>query len=195
MIIKRACEAYRNEMSQIFVDGFYQWLKYFSKNKTKLNKTFAHMFQTDVFYIAVIDNQIAAIAACSTNTIPSVRLKYSPFVKHLGFLMGSITYVILKKEFENKQYPFQFPENMGAIEFVATSINYRGQGVATKLLQSIINSTSYNEYVLEVADTNTYAIKLYKKLGFIEFMRIPQKHGARSDVHNLVYMKYLTLSG
>jgi ribosomal protein S18 acetylase RimI-like enzyme len=192
--IIRACEIDRNiknEMSTIFVDGFYQWLNYFSKDKAKLYKAFAHMFNTEVFYTAVVDGNIAAIAACTTNNIDSVKLKYNEFRKHLGLFMGSIAYVILKKEFEKKKYPFQMYGNMGAIEFVATSVNYRGQGVAIELLTSIMNSTSYDEYVLEVADTNTNAINLYKKLGFAEFLRIPQKHSEKSGVNSLVYMKHV----
>ncbi|MBG9586016.1 GNAT family N-acetyltransferase [Cytobacillus firmus] len=193
MNIIRACEAkgnIRNEMSVIFVDGFYQWLNYFSKDKAKLYRTFAHMFNTEVFYTTTVDNHISAIAACTNNT-PSVKLKYSEFRKHLGLIMGSIAYIILSKEFEKKQYPFQISENMGAIEFVATSVNYRGQGMAAELLKTIMDSTSYCEYVLEVADTNTNAIKLYEKLGFAEFMRIPQKHSEKSGVNNLVYMKHV----
>ncbi|RTR35247.1 GNAT family N-acetyltransferase [Robertmurraya yapensis] len=196
MNIIRAYEAernIRNGMSTIFVDGFYQWLKYFSKDKAKLYKTFAHIFNRDVFYIVVVDDSIAALAACTTNNIPSVRLKYSEFRRHLGLFTGSIAYMILKNEFENKQYPFQISENMSAIEFVATSVNYRGMGVATELLKSIIESTSYDEYVLEVADTNTNAIKLYEKLGFAEFMRIPQKNSKKSGVNYLVYMKYVKI--
>ncbi|MBX9976195.1 GNAT family N-acetyltransferase [Cytobacillus firmus] len=194
MNIIRACEAkgnIRNEMSVIFVDGFYQWLNYFSKDKAKLYRTFVHMFNTEVFYTAVVDENLAAIAACSINNVPSVKLEYSEFRKHLGFIKGTIAYVILKKEFEKKQYPFQISENMGAIEFVATSENYRGKGAATELLKSIIDSSSCSEYVLEVADTNTNAIKLYEKLGFAEFMRIPQKHSEKSGVNHLVYMKHV----
>ncbi|WP_330218430.1 GNAT family N-acetyltransferase [Sporosarcina globispora] len=77
--------------------------------------------------------------------------------------------------------------------FVATSVNYRGKGVATELLKTIMDSTSYDEYVLEVADTNTSAFKLYEKLGFAEFMRIPRKHSKRSGVNNLVYMKLVKM--
>ncbi|WP_281975368.1 GNAT family N-acetyltransferase [Halobacillus litoralis] len=198
MNIIRVCEVDRDikdEMSIIFVDGFYEWLHYFSKDKAKLYKTFAHMFNTEVFYTAIVDGNIAAISACTQNNIPSVKLKYSEFRKHLGLFMGSIAYVILKKEFEKKKYPFQMRENMAAIEFVATSVNYRGKGLATELLKSILDANSYDEYVLEVADTNTNAIKLYEKLGFKEFLRIPQKHSEKSGVNNLVYMKYVRNKG
>jgi ribosomal protein S18 acetylase RimI-like enzyme len=51
---------------------------------------------------------------------------------------------------------------MGLIEFVATSDRYRGQGVATTIINHIINTTPYKEYALEVADTNTNAVKLYE---------------------------------
>jgi hypothetical protein len=46
----------KNEMkpqiSRVFVDGFYQWLRYFSKDKTKLTRALAHIFNTDCFFIA-----------------------------------------------------------------------------------------------------------------------------------------------
>ena len=33
----------RNEISSIFVDGFYKWIKFFSKDKEALKKAFAHI--------------------------------------------------------------------------------------------------------------------------------------------------------
>jgi ribosomal protein S18 acetylase RimI-like enzyme len=181
----------RMKISEIFVDGFYQWLNYFSKDKGKLVKAFEHMFNPEVFYIAVIDDDIAGIAACTDGKIPSVRLDSKKLKKHLGLIMGTITYFILKKEFEEKQYPFEIEKGMGMVEFVATASKYRGQGVATLIINDIFHITPYETYVLEVADTNTNAVKLYEKLGFTEFMRIKQKHSKRSGVNHLVYMKCL----
>lgn len=192
MQVIRAGEAGRDiriEMSKIFTDGFYQWLEFFSKDKDKLYRTFAHMFNLDVFFVVVMNDEIAAIAACTNNHQPSVTLDVRELRKHLGFIMGSIAYVVLRNQFEKKQYPFPFTDRMGAIEFVATSEKYRGQGAATKLLSEMMQSTPYSEYVLEAADTNESAIKLYEKLGFAEFMRIPHKHSKRSGVNELVYMK------
>lgn len=40
----------RMKISELFVDGFYQWLKYFSKDKAKLAKAFQYMFNLEVFY-------------------------------------------------------------------------------------------------------------------------------------------------
>ena len=38
-----------DKISRIFVDGFYQWLLYFSKDKKRLINAFSHMLNTDIF--------------------------------------------------------------------------------------------------------------------------------------------------
>ncbi|MDL2217797.1 GNAT family N-acetyltransferase [Christensenellaceae bacterium OttesenSCG-928-M15] len=182
-------ESARKEISDIFVEGFFQWLQFFSKDKATLKAAFAHMFNLDVFYIALAADKIVGIAACTNGTVPSVRLQKNELTRHLGFLRGRIAYSVLKKEFEEKQYPFSIPSGMGMVEFVATAPGYRGKGVAMSIIRHIFDATPYAEYALEVADANTNAVRLYEKLGFSEFLRIPQKHGKRSGVNNLVYMK------
>ncbi|GGE58776.1 GNAT family N-acetyltransferase [Priestia taiwanensis] len=178
------------KMSKIFVDGFFQWLTFFSKDKEKLTKAFCHMFNLDVFYVAVIDDEIAGIAACTDGRVPSVHLERKELRKHLGFFRGTIAYAVLKREFEEKSYPFEITSGMGMVEFVATSSTYRGKGVATAIMNHIFASTPYRTYALEVADTNTNAVKLYEKIGYMEFLRVKQKHSKRSGVNYLVYMKY-----
>ena len=178
------------EISTIFVEGFYQWLHFFSKDKDKLIRAFAHMFQLDTFYAAVIDGELAGITACTDGKQPVVVLKKEELRKHLGIIMGSVTYYVLRREFELKKYPFAIKKEMGMIEFVATSPRHRGQGIASAVIGHIIASTPYLEYALEVADTNINAVKLYEKLGFREFMRVKQKNSKQSGINHLVYMKY-----
>lgn len=48
--------------------------------------------------------------------------------------MGTITFFILKREFEEKVYPFEITNGMGIAEFVATSANYRGQCVIYQII-------------------------------------------------------------
>ncbi|MGG4342132.1 hypothetical protein [Paenibacillus lautus] len=43
----------RAQISHIFAEGFSQWLGYFSKDKEKIERAFAHMFNLDQFYVAV----------------------------------------------------------------------------------------------------------------------------------------------
>lgn len=181
----------RIKISKIFVDGFFQWLKFFSKDKDKLTKALSHMFNLEVFYIAVIDSEIVGISACTDGEVSSVQLKSQELKKYLGRVMGSITHFVLKREFEQKSYPFEITKDMGVVEFVATSTEYRGQGVASAIIKHIFGSTPYDAYALEVADTNTQAVKLYEKLGYSEFLRIKQKYSKQSGIDYLVYMKYL----
>lgn len=126
----------------------------------------AHIFDLNYFYVAIENNNIMAITACTNGKTPPIQLN-----KHLV----------------NHSYPFEVSAKAGSIEFVTTALAYRGKGAASGLITHIMGVMSYSEYVLEVADNNTVAVHLYEKLGFTEFMRIPvPKQGGFSY---LVYMK------
>lgn len=177
-------------ISEIFVEGFYQWLRYFSKDKQKLAGAFEHMFITDFFYLSVIDGEITGITACTDGKTSCVYLKRREFIKHLGFVRGNIACSVLKKEFMMRKYPFNIQPGTASIEFVATAPEFRGKGIAASIIRYIIDVTSHAEYVLEVADTNENAVRLYQKLGFAEFQRVKQKYSEQSGINYLVYMKY-----
>ncbi|AVL00749.1 GNAT family N-acetyltransferase [Pediococcus inopinatus] len=181
----------RPAISEIFVEGFYQWLKFFSKDKTKLAKAFAHAFNPEVFYAAVENENILGFAACTDGIIHSIQLDQHELRVHLGIFMGTLAYKILKKEFEVKPYPFEITSNMGTIEFVATSKNHRGQGVATQIIKYIHENTPFKKYVLEVADTNVNAVRLYETLNYQVFKRVPETHTKRSGINFYLYMQYI----
>lgn len=183
----------RNEISSIFVDGFYEWIKFFSKDKDVLKKAFAHMFNLDAFYIAIIDEAVAGFASISNERIKNISLNRKQLQKHLGFFMGFFAYKVLRKEFEDKKYPFTITSDIQPIEFVATSSNHQRCGVASKIIQYIFENDSHTSFVLEVADTNSKAVALYKKLGFEEITRIKMKNSKQSGVDNLLYMEYAKL--
>ncbi len=182
-------ESMRARVSEIFVEGFYQWLHFFSKDKQKLAAAFQHMFQYDFFYVALADGEIAGIAACTDGKKPCVRLRGKELRRHLGLVRGLIAEIFLKGEFEHHLYPFALAEGTGSVEFVATAPEYRGQGVASAIIAHFFGFPQFREYVLEVADTNTGAVKLYEKLGFREFTRVKMKNPKQSGVNHLVYMK------
>ena len=182
----------RTQMSEIFAEGFTQWLVFFSKDKNIIAKAFAHMFVLDQFYIAIANDKVAGVTACTDGKTSSVRLNKKELRKHLGFFKGSMAGIFLKKEFEA---PFEnSPPNTGSIEFVGTAPEFRGQGVASQIIQHIFENTTYNNYVIEeVADTNTPAMNLYKKLGFEEYKRkaIPQKVAKKIGINNFLSLKYV----
>lgn len=188
--VSTASHDLRPAISKIFVEGFYEWLKFFSKDKEKLARTFTHIFNPEVFYAAVENDIVLGFAACSDGTNPSVQLKQQEFRKHLGFIKGTIAYRVLRREFEEKPYPFEILPDMGAVEFVATDSQHRGRGVATQIIRYIHETTPYTTYVLEVADTNTKALKLYEKLGYHVFKSVAERHAKRSGFNFYLYMEY-----
>ncbi|HAM81728.1 GNAT family N-acetyltransferase [Ornithinibacillus bavariensis] len=182
----------RKQMSEIFAEGFTQWLVFFSKDKNIIAKAFAHMFVLDQFYVAIADGEVAGVTACTDGKEKSVRLNRKELRKHLGFIKGSMAGIFLKKEFEA---PYEnFPPNTGSIEFVGTAPKFRGQGVASQIIQHIIENTPFNDYVIEeVADTNTPAMRLYEKLGFEEYKRkpMPEKIAKKIGINNYLSLKYM----
>ena len=183
-------ESARKNISDIFVAGFMQWLKYFSKDAEKLSRAFAHMFVLDVFYVALIDGDIAGIAACTDGKTPPIHIRASEFRRHIGLIRGSIAASVLKKELENHPYPFPVEPGTGSVEFVATGTNHRGKGVASGIIRHILSNEPCRNFILEVADTNVNAVRVYEKLGFTEFFRVAHKHSKQSGVNHLVYMRW-----
>ena len=180
----------RNQMSQIFAEGFTQWLEYFSKDKNVIAKAFAHMFVLEQFYVAIVENKIAGMVACTDCKTLSVRLNKRELRKYLGVVKGSVAGIVLKKEFESLfKNP---PADTGSIEYVGTVSEFRGKGVASQIIKYIFDNTPYSEYLIEeVADTNIPAINLYKKIGFEEYKRIPvpQKNAKKIGINHFISLK------
>jgi len=177
----------RPQMGKILAEGFYEHgLKSISKNKGKLADALAHAFCLDKFYLAVEGENILGFAACTNGKAP-ILLSKKDLIRGLGFIRGRIAFWALNKFMVNHHYPFEILDTMGVIEFVTTSPEHRGKGVAGKLIAYIMDDKQNDSYILEVADTNTSAIRVYEKLGFVEFIRIPAPKSV--DFKNLVYMR------
>ena len=175
------------KIAEIYVEGFYEMaFKYFSKDKEKLNKAFAELVSLQAFHVAVIDDEIAGIIACVEKSSHSLNIKKKPLTKHLGLLRGTFAYYAIKAYY--KKYQNEMREKTAIIDCLATLPKYRGKGVATALMQHLFNIPEYETYLLDVADTNTNAVELYKKLGFKETRR--KKAPAGSGINYFLYMEY-----
>ena len=181
----------RKQISKIFVEGFYEWIKFFSKDKNTLEQAFSHMFNLNAFYVAIVNEEIAGFASICRKHANNIILNRKELQKHLGLFMGFFAYKVLRKEFEDKKYPFTITSDMQPIEFIATSSKYQRCGVASKIIQYIFDNNSHTSFILEVADTNSKAIALYKKLGFKEITKVKMKENKQSGIDYLLYMKYV----
>ena len=197
MEIKRAIEFgddIREKISEIFVDAYGENLKFFSKDTNKLKKAFSHIFVLEYFYVAVIDNEIAGMAVCIDKEHFCIKQNGKILRRHLGIIIGSFANILFKYYF-NKYPKYHketgIDEKTASIEFVATNSKYRKRGVASSILNHILRFPEYHDYLLEVADTNIYALRLYEKLGFKEVYRKKQMFGKYIGINYLLYMKRL----
>jgi len=178
----------RQQIAEIFADGFYEdGLKYFSKDKAKLAQAVAHMFILKKFYVALEGDEIMAIVGYTGKKPPPVELNKKILKKKLGFFRGRLAYWGINRFIVDKPFPFEKSPRAGSIEFVATAAKHRGKGAAYGLLSFVMETLPFDEYVLEVVSHNTAAIRLYEKLGFSEFMRVPGPK--QSGIEYFVYMK------
>ena len=175
MEIKRAIEFddnIREKIGELFVEAFYDIaLKHFSKNKSKLVKTFTPMLILDYFYVAVIDNEIAGMTTCMDIEKGNFCLNVDKehFIKNLGIIRGRLAYLVHRNYLGN--FISDVDGKTALIEYVATGKNYRRMGVATALMKYLFALPEYENYILELMDINTNAFELYKKLGFQEINR------------------------
>ncbi|MCL2520839.1 MAG: GNAT family N-acetyltransferase [Spirochaetaceae bacterium] len=194
MEIRLATEGDREAISRIFVEAYYKDLNFFSKNQVKLTKAFKHTFVVESFYVALIDDEVAAITACLPVDKFCISRKTGTLIKYLGLIKGLIAGYTLKHYF-NKTPKYPLVKNMAndtlSIEFVAANSKFKRQGAVTALFNYLLNLPN-GTFVLEVADTNTAAFTLYSKLGFKEVARKKMSKLASkySGVNNLLYMQY-----
>jgi ribosomal protein S18 acetylase RimI-like enzyme len=196
MEIKRAVDIGGNIqeiISEIFVDAYEKDLKYFSKDKERLKKALTHMFVPEYFFMAIIDNEIAGMAVCIDKDCFCTKHDRKTLVKYLGLYKGMSANIMFKHYFcKYPKYPIELDEKTASVEFVATRAKFRKKGVASAIMNHLFNLPEYKNYILEVADTNTSAFELYKKLGYKEELRIELGAIARkyTGINYLVYMKY-----
>ena len=142
------------------------------------------------------NGKIIGIAALTNGIETVVITNKKTLRKHLGFIRGGIAKFFLKKEFEKHSYPFDMCADTDSIEFIAVDKDYRGKNIAGGLLDYIAQNSSKNRFVLEVASSNTSAIRAYEKFGFVEFFTInlSSKEQKYAGFEKYIYMEYIKQS-
>jgi ribosomal protein S18 acetylase RimI-like enzyme len=176
-------------ISEIFIDGFGQHFTAFAKDPQRLVDAFAHTFVLDLFSVARLDGDPAGIAACTDGVRRCVESDAATMRQHLGVIRGSFAHWVFASQFSGS-IPDPLP-GQGSIEFVATAARHRGNGVATALLSWLHQLPQYDSFVLaEVADTNAGALSVYERLGYVEYVRKPVRHGRISGINAYVSLRY-----
>ncbi len=84
------------------------------------------------------------------------------YKKNFGFIKGMIASLVLKQI------------TTGYIEFVVVQNSHQRKEIATTILKESIKQSSYKDYVLDVTNINTAAIRCYSAIGFEKFKRKAQ---------------------
>lgn len=176
----------RDEVVDVFLEGFYSKLHFFTKDRDKLKAAFRNEIRSDMFYVAELDGAIAGILGVSSNTRRAVVADRVSLRRGLGLVMGSIAYNALKGPFNS---PLPYDDDTGYIEWVATAESARGRGVASALFQHSMEHLPYRSFVLEVLEFNDNAHRLYEKLGFEEYARKPARGGEKKMFKERIYMR------
>ncbi|ANA82769.1 N-acetyltransferase [Paenibacillus glucanolyticus] len=177
----------RREVAEVFVDGYYNELSYFTQDRNTLQTAFQDLFSPEVFYVAEVQGVIIGILACSHNGQRAMPVALTPLQDALGDKTGKLAYEVMKNEF-NLALPYD--DDTGYIECVATTEKARGKGVSTALMKHVMKELPYRRYVLEVANSNEAGLRLYPKLGFREIERKPEGHSEDSGFHERIYMEW-----
>lgn len=186
LTIRPALPQHRQGLARCIAEGFERDFSALCKDTEKTARAIEGGIRTPRFWVAEEKDILAGTAALSDCRERAVRTDRAGYLKHFGPLRGRLALFVLKEEFET---PLKIPEKTGYLEFVAVDRRFRRQGVATALLQKILSSGLYQDYLLDVVNTNTGAIRLYEKLGFQTVRQIPEKHSKQKGFDFRIIMR------
>ena len=185
--IRKAKETDRNTIALCIAKGFEKDFSALCRDNHKVADAIAAGLRLERFYVADIKGDIAGVLAISDCNGRAARVEKASLKKQFGFMKGTIGTFVLKEEFEGQ---LAYPVTTGYIEFVAVRKKYRRQGIAATMLQESMLLTDYQDFVLDVTDINSIAIKCYTNIGFEEFKRIPEKHSRQKGFQERIFMRY-----
>ncbi len=184
--IRQANESDRSNIAFCIAEGFKKDFDVLCKNTHTVATAISTGIQISKFYVAESENEVVGVVAISDCNGRAITTSITSYKKNFGFIKGNIANLVLKEEFESV---LDYPPTTGYIEFVAVQNTYQRRGVATSMLKEIMLQSSYKEYVLDVTDVNTAAIRCYSTLGFKEFKRVKEKHSKQKGFSAKIYMR------
>ena len=148
---------------EIFAASFYEPLSFISPRIEVIADILEHTFVPEHHYVALLDGNVVGVVSFSTARGRSHTFSRDRMVEKLGLFRGSIAFFRLRGVLER---PLELSDTQCYIDSVATDTAFRGMGISTELQRYLLRKLPYKEYLLEVAETNFKAIRMYEELGF-----------------------------
>lgn len=159
---------YKAMAVHLFVDSFYNMYTSITKDKIVLNELLLYSLDFSLVYVAIYDNNVVGFMGIANNKKRTMRFDKMKCIELLGKVKGSIVYKQLGSILEK---PNVKNDNEMCIDYLATDRNYRGRGIATKLIEYACNELGYEECYIEVLSKNITAKRLYEHTGFTEYKK------------------------
>ena len=185
--IRQANENDRSDIALCIAEGFKKSFDVLCKNTHTVANALGTGIQISKFYVAESENEVVGVMAISDCNGRAAATDIASYKKNFGFIKGNIANLVLKEEFES---PLDYLPTTGYIEFVDVRNTHQRKGIATSMLKESMIQSSYEDYVLDVTDVNTAAIRCYSALGFKEFKRVKEKHSKQKGFSAKIYMRY-----
>jgi len=173
----------RQEVARLFVESWKEDLRPLCKHMERWVHALAPALVPERVYVAVRDGEVLGMAVCSAGAHRALHVTGSDLREHLGLLRGTALYPVMSHLFHKK---LRYPETTLYIEGAAVAPASRGQGIATRIFEHL-HTLPYEEFVLDVVDTNPGAVRLYERLGYRECERHRAALGAKYK--ELIYMR------
>lgn len=173
----------RYEVAQFIVEQFNDLFSGICKDKERLSSLFEQALVESQCFVAIDKNQIIGVITISSSNRASLVISRQKVQQILGQIRGWMFYLNVMQE------PLVLKQNDIYISTLAVHKGYRRKGIATQLLNCVMNEYPQNQYLLEVIDVNKRAIKLYESLGFQVFKRRKQRFAKQARFNERLYMK------
>lgn len=152
----------KKEMIEILIEGFGH-LMTFSKDPSVLRELFSHAINEKYVYVYVEEDRVLGFIGIATNKVRPVKLDRDVCIKLFGKVKGIQVCKQMNGIFQSKVVN---EDTDLYVDFLATSKEARGKGIATKLLTFCFAMPEYENYYIEVLSKNTNAKNLYERVGF-----------------------------
>lgn len=161
-------DEYKAKAVHLFVDSFYNMYTSLTNDKNVLYELFLYSLDFSLVYVAMYDNSLAGFMGIANNKKRTMHFDKIKCMELFGQLKG---FIICKQLGYILERPNVINNYDICIDYLATDRNYRGKGIATKLIEYACNELGYDECYLEVLTKNITAKRLYEHTGFKEYKR------------------------
>lgn len=184
MEIRAATEEDRNEIAKVYADAFYEEWKQLSHDKEKIARALKNGLRIKDYIVAICDKKVIAFIALAADKSRAFRVPLKDFQKEFVFFKGYMVGMALKSDME-RVIPLE--KDNAYKDILGVSKEYQHKGVASSLLEHVLNNYNYSSFLLSVTDINRKAIGCYTKNGFKEVRREKIKYSKQRGFTEYIF--------